>query len=222
MAEKTAQDGYSYDSSSGKWVKSTAGNSTSNEKSGTSDEAKYKNSNSESKTKDDVKKTEKKYRDIEYCTLEGDLAVLPTTTTIKIHAGETVNLMGLGDHLSGLYYVTKVSRIISLDGGYVQTLTVIKTGFSDSLKAKAVKNKTTKKAENRAEPKELSTAKFKVGNIVKVVGDNAVYSNADDGKKVPNWVKKKELTISKLSSNGDRALLKEIVSWVYTKYLKSV
>jgi hypothetical protein len=223
MVEKKAQDGYYYDSSSGKWIKSTAGNSTSKDKSDTSDEANYKNSSSESKTKDDVKKTEKKYRDIEYCTLEGDVIVLPTTTTIKIHAGDTLNLMGIGDHLSGLYYVSKVTRSISSEG-YTQTMTLIKTGFGDSVKAKLVSSKTAKttKKENRAESKELNTAEFKVGDTVKVVGASAVYSNASEGKKIPDWVKKKELTISKLSDTGDRALLKEITSWTYTKYLKSV
>lgn len=56
---------------------------------------------------------------------------------------------------------------------------------------------------------------LKVGSKVKVIGDR--YAT---GQAVPSWVKNNTYTVQQLSSN--KALLKEIVSWVYTKDLKIV
>ena len=63
---------------------------------------------------------------------------------------------------------------------------------------------------------------FTVGDKVKIVGDDAVYSNASDGVKVPDWVKEQILTIDALSSDGTRARLNPIWSWTYTKFLQKV
>lgn len=56
---------------------------------------------------------------------------------------------------------------------------------------------------------------LKVGSKVKVIGDR--YAT---GQTVPSWVKNNTYTVQQLKS--DKALLKEIVSWVYTKDLKIV
>ena len=63
---------------------------------------------------------------------------------------------------------------------------------------------------------------FKVGDKVKIVGDNATYANAYDGVKVPNWVKQQVLTVDAISSDGNRARVNPIWSWTYVKYLKLV
>ena len=55
----------------------------------------------------------------------------------------------------------------------------------------------------------------KVGSRVKIVG--TTYAT---GQTVPSWVKENVYTIQQLS--GDKALIKEIVSWVYVKDLKVV
>ena len=167
---------------------------------------------SESKS-DTQSKTEKEYKEIEYNTLEGEVGVVPTSDTVKIKVGNTVILKGVGNYLSGLYYVSGVNRVISADG-YSQTLTLIKTGFGDSLKkpSPVASDDTVKKSE----------ASYSVGDKVKIVGDSAVYSNADDGVPVPGWVKEQELTVDAVSSDGTRVRLMPIWSWTYVKYIQKV
>ena len=63
------------------------------------------------------------------------------------------------------------------------------------------------------EEKPVAPAGIAVGSTVKIKS-GAVYTN---GVKVPNSVAGKEYTVQQLS--GSKALLKEIVSWVETKYL---
>ena len=57
--------------------------------------------------------------------------------------------------------------------------------------------------------------------LMKIVGD-AVYSNAHDGVKVPEWVKKKTLTVDGISKDGTRVRLMPIWSWTYIKYVQKV
>lgn len=54
-----------------------------------------------------------------------------------------------------------------------------------------------------------ATATVRAGNIVKIKG-----SKYATGQKIPMWVKLKKHTVK--SVNGEKALLKEINSWVYT------
>jgi hypothetical protein len=213
---------YTYDSVTGKWTKNSSTNSTSTGSSTKKTETKTTAKKTPTSKTTNQKKgngdtTDKKYRDIEYCTLEGELSVVPNKETLKIRAGETITLYGVGSYLSGRYFVTNVTRTID-DNGFSITLTVIKTGFGDSIK-KATSTK--HKAKTKVKLKVNKSKDFKVGNKVKIIGE-AVYSNANDGKKVPNYIKKKTLTISKLSEHEDKAYLKEIISWVYTKYLTRV
>lgn len=56
---------------------------------------------------------------------------------------------------------------------------------------------------------------LKVGSKVKIVG--AKYAT---GQSIPSWVKDNVYTVQQIK--GDRALIKEITSWVYTKDLKLV
>lgn len=58
-------------------------------------------------------------------------------------------------------------------------------------------------------------AVLKVGSKVKVTG-----STYATGQAIPNWVKSNTYTVSEIS--GSKALIKEIMSWVYTKDLKIV
>ena len=59
---------------------------------------------------------EKKYNTIEYNILTGQLKFIATKETIKLTAGDTVKLNGLGKYLSGLYFVQDVTRQISKEG----------------------------------------------------------------------------------------------------------
>lgn len=65
--------------------------------------------------------------------------------------------------------------------------------------------------------KSSSNAKFKVGDKVKIKKSAEKYYT---GERIPNWVKNGKYTITQIKTNPDRALLKEIISWVYLKDLE--
>lgn len=143
--------GYTYDPQTGKWNKnsdsgsssskpSTSGGSSSN--SGSSGSSGKDNLTSSSPSKNtSTGSTEKKYNYIEINTLQGTLNFIVTEQTIKLKAGDTVKLKGLGKYLSGNYYVKDITRQIS-SNGYSHSATLIKTDFGSSLKTKT---KTTAK-----------------------------------------------------------------------------
>ena len=77
----------------------------------------------------------KEYVEHEFFTLQGDCALVPTTETVQVTAGNTVNCLGLGKYLSGKYFVDEVTRSIDNSGGYLHSIKVSKNGFGDSLKS---------------------------------------------------------------------------------------
>ena len=170
-------------------------------------------------TTSDKKKADGKSKDAnknftseELTYLTGDAEVEPNSVTLSTKSGNTVNLVGLGKYLSGLYFVTETSKEISTSGLTLK-YSVLKNGFGSTLKPYSESSSETVDV--------LSTVNISVGDTVKFIeGVDAVYSNASDNVKVPDWVKKSYYTVSKLSDDGQKALLKEIVSWTYTKYLQ--
>lgn len=66
-----------------------------------------------------------------------------------------------------------------------------------------------KKSAPAVKPSEGKPTNVKAGNIVKIKGNR--YAT---GQRIPMWVKLKKHTVK--SVNGEKALLKEINSWVYT------
>ena len=64
-------------------------------------------------------------------------------------------------------------------------------------------------------PANKPTQTIKVGSSIKITG-----SKYATGQSIPSWVKDSVYTVQQIK--GDRALIKEIVSWVYTKDLKLV
>lgn len=103
---------------------------------------------------------EKKYNTIEYNILTGQLKFIATKETIKLTAGDTVKLNGLGKYLSGLYFVQDVTRQISKEG-YSHSATVIKTDFGNSLK------KTSTSTVDKKVPKKKKPEKKRVLNLLK-------------------------------------------------------
>lgn len=77
---------------------------------------------------------EKQYNTIEINTLSGTLSFIVTNETIKLKAGETVKLNGLGKYLSGNYFVKDVTRQISSQG-YSHSATLVRTDVGNSLKS---------------------------------------------------------------------------------------
>lgn len=220
MAERNTKTSMTYDPKTGSWVPSTYTDTSQP----ASPEPKPKvepspapsNSNPKSKV-DSKKKADKEYIEAEFNTLTGDMTLTATEKSIRIKVNDTVRIEGLGKYLSGLYFVTSIRRTLSKDGGYSHTLSLLKNGFGNSIKSGAKSEEVARKPE--VTPK---STEIKVGDSVKIVGDNAVYSNAHDGVKVPKWVKKKTHTIRQVSKDGTRVLLREINSWTYIKFIQKV
>ena len=151
---------YTYDGKT--WTKSTSDDGTSpntnnNNNNDNSQKSGGDNLTSTTSNPNDSKGTvEKQYNEIEVNTLEGTLNYIVTKDTIKLKAGDTVKLKGLGKYLSGNYYVKEVTRSIGSDG-YSHSATVIKTDFGSSLKIKS-KNSTKGKEESVPSPQTSDNA----------------------------------------------------------------
>ena len=153
---------YVYDPETGKWVKKTE---TTKDDEPKNDDG-GKKGDGDNLTSSDTDKdnstgsVEKKYNTIELNTLTGTLNFIATEETIKLKAGDTVKLNGLGKHLSGKYYVKDITRQIGASG-YSHSATLIKTDFGSSLKVKTsttnTSNKTTKKKKEKEKKKVQST-----------------------------------------------------------------
>ena len=147
MARKS---NYNYDPKTGSWSKTTS--DVKEEKQNTPKNTPQPTSSKGSMTSSDTDKNssrgkaEKKYNNIEINTLTGNLNYIVTPQTVKLSAGDTVKLKGLGKYLSGNYYVQDVTRQIS-SSGYTHSATLIKTDFGKTLKLKTKKKekKTLKK-----------------------------------------------------------------------------
>lgn len=133
---------YTYDPKTGKWTQNTSDNKSSSSKSSnnsnketasttTSGGDNLTSSNSDSTSSEGS--VEKKYNTIELNTLSGTLNFIVTKETIKLRAGDTVKIKGIGKHLSGNYYVQDVTRQIG-SNGYSHSATLIRTDFGKSLK----------------------------------------------------------------------------------------
>lgn len=139
-----------YNPQTGKWTRNSGGGSSSSSgkkssnKSNNSSKGSGDNLSSKSSSKNTSGgKVEKKYNYIEVNTLSGTLNFIVNEETIKLKAGDTVKLKGLGKYLSGNYYVKDITRQIS-SNGYSHAATLIKTDVGASLKTKT-KSKDKKK-----------------------------------------------------------------------------
>lgn len=154
---------------------------------------------------------------IEYNTLTGTLVLKASVGLLKIKQNTTIEVKGIGEYLSGKYFVSEVAYTLNASNGFSMQCTLIKTGFGSSLKAKPeVEDSVSEESVTPATPT------YQKGDKVKIVGDNATYANAASGVKVPNWVKQKTHTIMQVSSDGERVLLQEIFSWTYAKFIEKV
>ena len=128
---------YTYNNETGEWTKSTVENSEESSSKDNSGGDNLTSSNSDKNSSTGA--VEKKYNTIELNTLEGTLNFIATEETIKLKAGDTVKISGIGKYLSGDYYVKEVVRQIS-SNGYEHSATLIKTNFGKSLKTTSTDN----------------------------------------------------------------------------------
>ena len=192
-----------YNTETGKWTRN-AGSSSSNSSSspkkssgggskksgGSGGSGENLTSKASSRKKSDGK-VEKKYNYIEYNTLIGTLSFIVNEKTIKLTAGDTVKLEGLGKYLSGNYFVKDVTRQISTNG-YSHTATLIKTDFGSSLKTttkskdkKKTKTKKEKSSASKDNNKSQRTYTVKKGDCLwniakKFYGNGAAYTKIYD------------------------------------------
>ena len=73
----------------------------------------------------------KEYNELEYNILEGEATIVPNPS---LKAKSTVRLQGLGNQLTGNYYVESVKHTFSANVGYEQSMTLSREGFGDSIK----------------------------------------------------------------------------------------
>lgn len=219
-----------YNSKTGKWEPATPNTSTTTTQTTTTPtppkQSDTSTSGSTTYNTNSHKDSDKKYIEAEFNILNGELQITSTEKSIRIKVNDTVKVEGIGKYLSGLYFVSAVKRTLTQDGGYSHTLSLIKNGFGSNVKKSPpvviAKKEEPPTVAPRAPEVPKPAPEYKVGDIVKIVGDNATYSNAHDGVKVPAWVKKKNHTIRQISSDKTRVLLKEIFSWTYVKYIQKV
>ena len=154
-----------YNPQTGQWTKN-GGSSTPSKSSGSSGGGSNKNNSNSGGNKsngDNLSsqssgktssggKVEKKYNYIEINTLTGTLSFIVNEQTIKLKAGDTVKLNGLGKYLSGNYYVKDITRQIS-SNGYSHSATLLRTDVGDKLK---MSTSTTKKETKPSAKKEQS------------------------------------------------------------------
>lgn len=175
---------YTYDPETGIWSKSTTENGASDDNlSSGGDNLTSSNSNSNSS----AGAVEQEYNNIEINTLEGTLTFIVTEETIKLQAGDTVKLEGIGKYLSGDYYVKEVTRQIS-SNGYTHEATLIKTDFGKSLKLNStvtekVEEKTVSSTPQSNTSQRIYTVK-KGDSLWKIAkqfyGDGAMYTKIYD------------------------------------------
>lgn len=156
---------YTYDPKTGKWTKKTTNSGGSSSSGGGNSKKTHSSTpsssgsnltSSNSNKNSSTGSTEKKYNYIEINTLSGTLNFIVTEETIKLKAGDTVKLKGLGSYLSGDYYVQDLTRQIN-SNGYSHSATLIKTDFGKSLKTST--STTNKKPVPKKEKKVTSTPK---------------------------------------------------------------
>lgn len=214
---RTQSGGYVYDTATGTWVPVSPSIGTPPSSSTQDPEDVPSSSTGEESSSEVDSKTEadKEYIEVEFNTLVGELVVSPSKKTIRIKVNDTVDLVGLGSHLSGKYFVSAVKRTLDKDSGYSQTITVIKNGFDDSLKKKT--ESSTETTPSRLAQVVKSAPKVSVGDSVKIVGTRPIFITGDV---IPAWVRELNLVVNQISTDGSRVFLMPISAWTYSRYVQ--
>ena len=150
MAEKVR-----YNKDTGKWesICSSGGSDSSIKKSSGKDSPSAGNDGNKDSSSS---KAKEKCNEIDYYNLQGTLNYIATPSTIKIKAGDTIKINGLGKYLSGKYYVVSVKRTID-SGGYSHSAEVVRMNFGSSATSSTITS--AKKETKKKEPVKPKTEK---------------------------------------------------------------
>ena len=161
-----------YNKDTGKWESiggSGGSDSSKSSKSSSKSSGKDSSSTSNDGNKDSSSsKAKEKCNEIDYYNLQGTLNYIATQSTIKITAGDTITINGLGKYLSGKYYVVSVKRTID-SSGYSHSAEVVRMNFGS--------NKTTTSSKDTSKKKEQAKTKTTQKTYTVVKGD-CLYSIA--------------------------------------------
>ena len=215
--ETSSSAGYVYDPKTGSWVPASPsiGDAPTASTQDPEDLPSSATGNESSSEVDSKSESDKEYIEVEFNTLQGEVALNPSNKTIRLKVNDTVEILGVGRYLSGKYFIASIKRTLSKDSGYTQSITVMKNGFGDSLKESV---STSEYSESREELVEKSASAISAGDTVKIVGE-AIYTT---GVPVPAWVKDMTLTVQQVSSDNTRVLLMPISMWTYVRYIQRV
>ena len=168
MAEKVR-----YNKDTGKWESiggsgGSGGSDSSSKKSSGKDSSSAGNDGNKDSSSS---KAKEKCNEIDYYNLQGTLNYIATPSTIKIKAGDTIKINGLGKYLSGKYYVVSVKRTID-SSGYSHSAEVVRMNFGSS--ATSSNTTSAKKETKKKEPVKPKTEK----RTYTVVRGDCLYSIA--------------------------------------------
>lgn len=149
MAEKVR-----YNKDTGKWESiggsgGSGGSDSSSKKSSGKDSSSAGNDGNKDSSSS---KAKEKCNEIDYYNLQGTLNYIATPSTIKIKAGDTIKINGLGKYLSGKYYVVSVKRTID-SGGYSHSAEVVRMNFGSSATSSTTSAKKETKKKEPVKPK---------------------------------------------------------------------
>lgn len=171
---------------------------------------------SESVSQDNTAKDEadKQMIAVEQKTLTGEVVLRPFQNCLGLQICDTVIINGVGNYLSGLYYISGIKRTLSAEG-FSQNLTVLKNGFGDSLK---LPDSALQLQNPEDEPLQLSAAKpIETGSTVRICDWAAKWGGEDEGVIVPAWIKDEELVVEQI--DGEMCFLQPIGKWIHISYL---
>ena len=171
-----------YNKDTGKWESIGGSGGSDSSKSSSKSSSKDSSSTSNDGNKDSSSsKAKEKCNEIDYYNLQGTLNYIATQSTIKIKAGDTITINGLGKYLSGKYYVVSVKRTID-SSGYSHSAEVVRMNFGSSTTS------STATTSSKKETKKKEPVKPKTENrTYTVVRGDCLYSIANhfygDGSK---------------------------------------
>ena len=178
------------------------------------EEEKKKETTKKSKSEKSKEEADKKKIKLELTTLTGELELRTFPNVLLFKPFQTVIIKGIGKYLSGMYFISGVTRTLNSEG-FTQSLSVLKNGFGDSLKLPDSQLNLRNIEENPVDVEVEDN--ISTGNTVRICDWTAKWGKEYEGEIVPAWVKTEKLKVEDI--DGDLCLLMPINRWINKMYL---